>query len=351
MLGESINPEQRDVSRRLAMKDDAAPQDMPPAERTDARGRLAVQDDAGSADSTQPDWLDIREPLAVQDFVGSRDLSQPEWPDIRGRLAVMTADTPTPISPLATDPLGANRPESSDSGSEVSNHGTHDVARRSAFEVARMLLARTEVASTTAAVEALLQRWNERPLEPHEMVIPMDLDAIAARRNLHYLSISGTVSMMRILNLPAILELVMPGAVGPRYAVLRGIDEAACLLAIDGNVLTVEPSFLDAYWLGQAHIVWRDFEGLSPSLAKGTTGGRVRRLQEMLAQLTFYTGPITGVFDDDTEMAVAAFQRSRRLFADAIVGRLTRIVLYDALGDYEHPRLISKDSNGSGADT
>jgi len=287
----------------------------------------------------------------VQDFVGSRDLSQPEWPDIRGRLAVMTADTPTPISPLATDPLGANRPESSDSGSEVSNQGTHDVARRSAFEVARMLLARTEVASTTAAVQALLQRWNERPLEPHEMVIPMDLDAIAARRNLHYLSISGTVSMMRILNLPAILELVMPGAVGPRYAVLRGIDEAACLLAIDGNVLTVEPSFLDAYWLGQAHIVWRDFEGLSPSLAKGTTGGRVRRLQEMLAQLTFYTGPITGVFDDDTEMAIAAFQRSRRLFADAIVGRLTRIVLYDALGDYEHPRLISKDSNGSGADT
>ena len=157
--------------------------------------------------------------------------------------------------------------------------------------------------------------------------------------------------MLRVVNLPAILELLLPGATGPRYAVLAGIDDDRCSLEIDGQIVTVSRSFLDDYWLGEAHIISRDFENLAPTLSKGSTGPRVRRLQEMLTDLEVYSGPLTGVFDNDTEMAVVNFQRSRRLFADALVGRLTRITLYDALGGYEHPRLVATEGDrGDGPD-
>jgi hypothetical protein len=308
----------------------------------------AAQDPAVAEDPSQREWPNFREHVVTEELVAAQDPVKAQPTEVSGRIAMITEDRSGSTSLPAKIPFSDYRPP--DTGGEAGRQPSHGTARRSAFEVARMLLARTEAASTTAAVETILQLWRERPLAPHETRIPMDLDEIAARRDLYHLSISGTVSMLRVLNLPAILELVMPGAVGPRYAVLTGVDADRCLIALDGRVITVERSFLDEYWLGQAHVVWRDFEGLSPTFRKGATGPRVERLQQMLAQLTFYTGPITGTFDDETEIAVAAFQRSHRLFADAIVGRLTRIVLYDALGDYDHPRLTSKDPNGHGAD-
>lgn len=207
--------------------------------------------------------------------------------------------------------------------------------------VKQALLARTEAASIVAAIDANLERWGERPLAPRETVVPIDLDAITARRGLHHLPIAGTINMLRVLNLPAIVELMLPEADGPRYALLEGLRKSTCVLALHEESLTVERAFVDEHWLGQAHIIWKDFERLAPMLQRGSSGPRVGRLQEMLSNLGFYHGPINRRFGEDTESAVAAFQRSRRLFADALVGQLTRIALYNALGSYAHPRLVA----------
>ncbi len=258
-----------------------------------------------------------------------------------GRLAMMTSEValpagdqlPPPIAPALDDP-GALR---------AAPPPTEGMAPEQL--AAQMLVSMTEAGSTIAAINAVLARWSEPPLADDETILPMDLGAIAEHRELENLPISGTISMLRVVNLPAILELLLPSATGPRYAVLAGIDADRCSLEIDGQIVTVSRSFLDDYWLGDAHIVSRDFENLAPTLSKGSTGPRVRRLQEMLADLDVYSGPLTGIFDTDTEMAVVSFQRSRRLFADALVGRLTRITLYDALGGYEHPRLIATEGD------
>jgi len=179
-----------------------------------------------------------------------------------------------------------------------------------------MLLARTEIASTTAAVEALCSagtsgpwnrtrwssRWTRCDRGPARPPLPVDL------WNREHAANSQSSCHPRA------------GHAGRCRTALRGTQRhrrSRMPLAIDGSVLTVEHSSLTRTGLGR-RTSSGGFRRLSPPY-KGTTGGRVRRLQEMLAQLTFYTGPITGIFDDETEMAVAAFQRSRRLFADAIV--------------------------------
>jgi len=263
----------------------------------------------------------------------------------RGRLARMVAKG-EPILPgqpeeIGEGPAGTETAAArSTSSVEAARALPAPVTALSADDLTQILLAQGEASSIVDAVNVSLQRWGEHPLIETEMVVPIDLDAIATGRDLHHLALSGTMNMLRVLNLPAILELMFPDADGARYALLGGLASDTYTLELGDRTLKVDRSYLDEHWLGQAHIIWRDFENLAPTLKRGSIGTRVGRLQEMLTEIGFYSGPITNIFGDETESAVAAFQRSRKLFADALVGQFTRIVLYDALGEYPHPRLV-----------
>ena len=63
--------------------------------------------------------------------------------------------------------------------------------------------------------------------------------------------------------------------------------------------------------------------GGRPTLRQGDTGSWVEELQRELKQLTFYDGPIDGVFGTTTANAVRAFQTNNKLTADGVVGRNT----------------------------
>jgi peptidoglycan hydrolase-like protein with peptidoglycan-binding domain len=83
----------------------------------------------------------------------------------------------------------------------------------------------------------------------------------------------------------------------------------------------------------------RDFEGLGPGLMDDQKGLRVTRLQALLGRTGLYDGGETGLFGQTTRSAVMAFQRSRYIEPDGQVGRLTRMVLYAAVGGYNRPTL------------
>ncbi|MEL1135225.1 peptidoglycan-binding protein [Desulfitobacterium sp. THU1] len=65
-----------------------------------------------------------------------------------------------------------------------------------------------------------------------------------------------------------------------------------------------------------------------PTLRQGSTGPDVVRLQQLLTSHGFSPGAIDGIFGPKTEAAVIAFQRSRGLLVDGIVGVQT----WSALG-------------------
>lgn len=76
--------------------------------------------------------------------------------------------------------------------------------------------------------------------------------------------------------------------------------------------------------------------GLPSEASSETTSGfaqlndsssQVSEVQQQLSQLGYYTGSVTGVFDDATQAAVISFQRSRGLAADGIVGNATMSAL------------------------
>ena len=211
-------------------------------------------------------------------------------------------------------------------------------------ELERRLTALDPQTSARAAADTVLAAWHTRPLADDETHVPDDLERIAWRRGLEDMRLTGNRSMLGILDLPAVLELRVPGASGPCYAALTGLDDRRATLTIGSTPTVIEAGLLDLFWFGQAHVLWRDFEGLGMTFGLGARGAHVARLQALLRRAGTFGGESTGEFDPATVAGVLDFQRSRLLVPDARVGRLTRIVLYAAAGGYPRPRLAGGTS-------
>jgi general secretion pathway protein A len=199
-------------------------------------------------------------------------------------------------------------------------------------------------ASLDGALGAIARTWGAEPpsdLERTEAGFPK----FAERRQLEHLPLTGNVAMLRLLDVPAILELRFPSLPDPRWAALVALTPERATLVVDGVETPVELAFLDRYWYGRAHVFSRDFEGLGPGIVGDDVRGvRVMRLQALLARTGLYDGGETGTFGASTRAAVAAFQRSRFIEPDGHVGRLTRMVLYAAVGGYQRPSLAGGTS-------
>lgn len=88
---------------------------------------------------------------------------------------------------------------------------------------------------------------------------------------------------------------------------------------------------------------------MTSTIHPGDEGSAVRDVQERLARLHRYHGPVDTVFGPETEAAVRAFQRERGLKADGVVGTETWRTLVEAghqLGDrllWQSPAMLRGD--------
>jgi general secretion pathway protein A len=207
-------------------------------------------------------------------------------------------------------------------------------------DFAKRLLDTQEQRSARTGIDALLAAWSSRLLAADEVALPERIDSVAWKRGLQELPLVANRSMLRLLDLPALIPLRVPGLATARYVALVGMDGSRVVLAVEGTTAIVEAELLDRYWTGDAHVLWRDFEELGPNLSLGVRGAGVLRLQELLRKVGKAGVAKTGVFDDATREAVREFQRTQRLAEDGVVGPFTRIALYAAAGAYERPTLV-----------
>ena len=76
------------------------------------------------------------------------------------------------------------------------------------------------------------------------------------------------------------------------------------------------------------------------TLRPGDKDDEVKLLQQRLKDLGYYTGNITGVYNDATTEAVKAFQKKSSLEQDGVLGPITRTVLYGVNAIYAVPTAI-----------
>jgi len=199
--------------------------------------------------------------------------------------------------------------------------------------------------SAYQAVEALLGVWSTTPLSASEASREtLDLPSIATLRNLRYLEFAGNLSSLRVLDLPAILELDVGDGSRVHFAMVDQVDDDRARVTVGRASFAVSHTALSELWFGQAHLLWYDAHGLGPILARGSSGRSVAQLHDLLRGAGVYAGRGGNVFAADTEEAVVEFQRSAHLNPDGKVGPMTMIALYRLVSTDWRPRLAAGES-------
>src|SRR5262245_43777324 len=204
------------------------------------------------------------------------------------------------------------------------------------------------LSSMRAAATAVLTAWGEPALLEDDIRALNDLEAVAWRHGLEQLQLTANRSMLRLLDLPVILVVRGEGTEQARYVALIGLDESDAVLSVDGELIGIDSDALQRVWNGQAHVIWKDFANLGPTMQPGARGLVVVQLQQLLRRNGGAANlETTGMFDAGTSRAVVECQRGHRLDPGGLVGPLTRIVLYAAGKDYQRPALAIARAEGT----
>jgi general secretion pathway protein A len=154
--------------------------------------------------------------------------------------------------------------------------------------------------------------------------------------------ISGGVSMLSLLDLPAILVLTGPDTTEPRYVALTGIsgDDALRLQGIgNSGVIERKAGDLSPYWAGQAYVVWKDFLGLGGGASTNDSREEIISLKLLLADMGFEGVDESPVYDTATRDIILDIQKRHGIFEDGLVGPLTAMALYHLAGTFPSPHL------------
>jgi general secretion pathway protein A len=160
---------------------------------------------------------------------------------------------------------------------------------------------------------------------------------------LRCLSRAGTWTVLRRLNLPAILELTTPE--GRKYhVVLVGLDGDWATLEIGARHVTLPSSEVERFWDGPFTMIWRSPVTGPVPLQPGMSGRDVSWLRQRLGALDGQpaTARANQIYDDELKRRVAVFQQGEALVPDGIAGEETLVRLVATASGANGPTLTAE---------
>ncbi len=201
----------------------------------------------------------------------------------------------------------------------------------------------TERESARLAFNALAALWKV-PSVPESADIShfKKMERAALERDLRLYRFSGNLGALLRIDCPAMLELNLSGIPGKRLVALVGMEKEQLLIAPPiAGWKSLPIAELEKHWSGQGFLLWKDPLNLLARVSPRSKGSNLKKLQGLLKEAGAYSRPLTGVYDNDTILAVKAFQSARGIEQDGIVGGQTLMLLYRSIDHFGVPRLTA----------
>lgn len=193
------------------------------------------------------------------------------------------------------------------------------------------------------ALKAAMDLWNtESEIKPNLDDIEDDRTffRLAANQNgLLIHRVHSKLNLIKKLNLPSILAFYVPGKVSLVYLTLSKTDDRIIALRGGDEVIAVKPSDLESYWSGVAYIPWKNFFALTGTIPLDSPNDSIITLKMLLQDIGFNEVEISPDYDEQTRQAVKQIQKKHGITVDALVGPLTKMVLYNEKKSLEVPHL------------
>lgn len=193
------------------------------------------------------------------------------------------------------------------------------------------LSVRSEEKSAVQAINALAPLWNVPPVKRLSLTTPVaeEIRRQARQRNLELLPFGDSLDLLLRLDSPALLAIAAKDGKGSFLVALTGTRDGKLLLSpsLLGRTAFLRSELL-AIWSGRAYIAWRNHDKIPLSMAQGTKGPKVKKLQDLLRLAGFQDLRATGIYDEATVKAVKGFQAARGIKGTGTVGPVTLIHLY-----------------------
>jgi hypothetical protein len=185
------------------------------------------------------------------------------------------------------------------------------------------------------ALNVAMDLWNiKSEIKSHFGGIDNDQSffQLAAEQNgLLIRRIHGSFNTVKQLNLPAILELYVPGELSPVYLTLSKIDFTKITLrGGERNVaIKSEQKDIESYWSGVAYIPWKNLLSLTGTIPLDSPKDSIITLKELMQDIGFNEIEISPFYDEQTQQAVREIQKKYGLHIDGVVGSTTKIALHN----------------------
>ena len=163
----------------------------------------------------------------------------------------------------------------------------------------------------------------------------------ALQKGLRCLFTRSNWNFMRRLNRPVILEFVVKDS-QKRYATLVVLDEHRLTFDLGPKRLTFPLDQVLPYWQGRYILLWKPIHQTMSWLHPGNISWMVRRLRRQLVECGMPVSTVTenaSLYDEALQRQVMAFQTSRGIRPDGIVGPYTMIHLNTLTNTSEFPML------------
>lgn len=153
-------------------------------------------------------------------------------------------------------------------------------------------------------------------------------------------SVMGDLELIRKLNLPAIIELLIPDGSSQGYMTIKKMEGETITLAAGGlDPVVVSLQQVKTFWTGVALVPWKNFLSCTGVIPKSAPRDSVVTLKMMLADMGFSDIAVNPEYDAATREAVKKIQAKNGILPDGIVGPFTKIILYNEHGSFKIPHI------------